>query len=180
MRLALLITCCAAHAIVAQSGASALITSAQISPDGSAVAFVRDSGRDPSFVGVFQIDPGGQAERVVLRTSDVVSDLQWSPKGDQLGFISRTAPGAAGRLYVVSLEAGMPRAVPAPGRDVVSFVWSTDGYRVLYESIPEGNARGPRQMNIAEFVDASTAPFPSMQPLQPPDAAMGRKDGTVL
>ena len=178
---ALLAACGVAASLHAAQPQPALVSSARISPDGQSIAFARHAGPGGQLLGVFRIDFGGQSEASLAGPGGLVSDLQWSPGSDALAYIARSAPGAPGVIRIVPV-AGESRSVTTPGRDVIAFQWSIDGRRLLYESIPEGNPQGPRQLNVATAGSGdSTAPFPSMlQQLRPADVIAPIRDATVL
>jgi dipeptidyl aminopeptidase/acylaminoacyl peptidase len=179
---ALLVACGVAATLHATQPQPSLVSNARISPDGQSIAFVRQAGPAGQLLGVFRIGFGGQSQASLAGPGGFVSDLQWSPGGDAVAYIARSAPGAQGILRIVPATGGESRSIAAPGRDVVAYQWSIDGRRVLHESVPEGNPQGPRQLNVATAGRGdSTAPFPSiLEPLRPADLIAPIHDATIL
>ena len=178
----MLLSCCVALSLHATQQPPSLVSDARISPDGQSIVFARHTGPGGQSLGVFRIGFGGQPEGTLAESGGMVSDIQWSPANDAIAYIARTAAGAAGVLRIVPAAGGEARSIPTPGRDVVAYQWSIDGRRVLYESVPQGNPRGPRQINVAAAGRIeSTAPFPaSHEQLRPADAIVPIRDATVL
>ncbi|HUQ87741.1 MAG TPA: hypothetical protein VM096_09290 [Vicinamibacterales bacterium] len=179
---ALLAAGCVVATIHAAQPASSLISHARISPDGQSIAFARQAGPGGELLGVYRMEFGGQSEQSIAGAGGFASELQWSPGGDAVAYISRTAPEAPGVLRIVPLTGGEPRSISTPGRDVVSFQWSIDGRRLLHESVPQGNPRGPRQINVASAGRGeSNAAFPSIpQTLRATDLIAPIRDAAIL
>ncbi|HEX6163368.1 MAG TPA: hypothetical protein VFZ31_08385 [Vicinamibacterales bacterium] len=179
---ALLLWCCVAASLSATQQAPSLVADARISPDGQSIAFVRHAGPGGQSLGVFRIGFGGQPEGSLADGGGIISDIQWSPAGDAIAYIARSAAGADGVLRIVPGGGGEARSISTPGRDVIAYQWSIDGRRVLYESVPQGNPQGPRQINVATAGRIeSTAPFPAInRDLGPADVITPIRDATIL
>ena len=178
----LLVVCCVVSLVHAAQPSPSLVSNARISPDGQSIAFVRQAGPGGQSIGLFRIGFGGQPEGSLGEPGGIVSDLQWSPAGDAIAYISRSAAGAPGVLRIVPAAGGEARTINTSGRDVVAYRWSIDGRRILHESVPQGTPQGERQLNVALVGRAeSSAPFPTLaRELQPADVMVPIRDATVL
>src|SRR5260221_14167726 len=82
----------------------------------------------------FYITPaeGGEPKRLTYHpAADIV--LGWSPDGKNVLFRSDRAvapPSRTTRLYLVSTQGGLPKALPVPRADLTSF--SPDGTKIAY------------------------------------------------
>ena len=81
-----------------------------VSPDGSALAFMRRSRRDGT---LFVVNPDGSGEREVLRRQAefVFQSVDWSPDSRQIVFVETTRDpnGMDCRIYSVGRNGGAPR-----------------------------------------------------------------------
>src|SRR5882762_6732413 len=102
----------------------------KFSPDGKWIAFTAAYDGNPD---VYIIPAeGGEPKRLTYHPStDIV--LGWSPDGKNVLFRSDRAvapPNRTTRLYLVSTQGGLPKALPVPRGDLTSF--SPDGTKIAY------------------------------------------------
>ena len=124
-----------------------IISDAQISPDGGAVAFVRteidaqaDEYRSTIWVAAtgggepVQLTRGGRLElhggRPPVGRRD--SAPRWSPDGRTLAFLS--ARDGGNQLYLLPLAGGEPRRVTALRHGAGPAVWAPDGSRIAFRA----------------------------------------------
>ena len=116
-----------ARRLTASEGAE---SSPKISPDGNWVAFTGqyDGGTDVFIVPI----EGGEPQRLTWHPgADIVQD--WSPDGDYVIFMSGRDgyPTVNTKFYKVSVNGGMPEALPVPFGFVGSV--SPDGTKMAYQ-----------------------------------------------
>jgi len=103
---------------------------AKFSPDGKWIAFTAEYDGNPD-VYVVPTD-GGEPKRLTFHPSnDVV--LGWTPDGKNILFRSdriTSPPQRNTRLFLVSLQGGLPKVLPVPRGDLTSF--SPDGDKIAY------------------------------------------------
>ncbi|MBS1808026.1 MAG: S9 family peptidase [Acidobacteria bacterium] len=104
------------------------IADAQISPDGSKIAYVvnainKDANRGKRSIWIVPAT-GGAAQ--VFITSDKNDDtLRWSPDGKRVAFLS-TREGAP-QIFVANADGSNPRKITDVPEGVGEFIWSPDG-----------------------------------------------------
>ncbi len=104
------------------------IADAQISPDGSKIAYVvnainKDANRGKRSIWIVPAT-GGAAQ--VFITSDKNDDtLRWSPDGKRVAFLS-TREGAP-QIFVANADGSNPRKITDVPECVGEFIWSPDG-----------------------------------------------------
>lgn len=108
-----------------------------LSPDGTRLAFARDTGGTPK-VWVASIDGSGEGRAT---SGDEFADAiesspSWSPAGDRLVFMS-TARGQAD-LYIADVVAGAAQLLVDEVSPDVEPAWSPDGDRVAFASQRNG------------------------------------------
>jgi eukaryotic-like serine/threonine-protein kinase len=109
----------------------------RFSPDGAQLLFVRSEGRRSSIDRVALV--GGEPRKVV----DDAYEADWSPDGKEVAFLLNAAEGeqTSSFLYVLPVEAGVPRLVARVGRrGLVHPRWSPDGRSVACSEIGSGGA----------------------------------------
>ncbi len=83
------------------------------SPDGERVAFVRCGlGGE---CGVYAVDAGGGPEQALVPNGDLaITDLVWSPDGQQLAFSGRRGLQGAFSLHLLPLDGSAPQRLTSP------------------------------------------------------------------
>jgi len=117
-----------------------VVSDPQFSPDGKRLSFTAHptpKADDGSLGDIYIANSDGSGSaRKLYDNPGPDSGARWSPDGKWISFSSRDAKmGTLGfqRLYIVSAEGGVPRAV-APGYDnnVPAVVWSRDGATLYF------------------------------------------------
>lgn len=129
--------------LVARDGGEArLLTSGEgtktdpvFSPDGSMIAFTGDYDGN---VDIYVMPSGGGVPRRLTHHPAVDEVVGWTPDGKQVLFrSSRHSYSRFNRLFVVSLEGGLPHELPLPMAEFGSY--SSDGTHIAY--VPVDNNR---------------------------------------
>jgi len=123
----------------------ALVTDAQISPDGRRIAFVVTSlseERDEYLSNIWIVDAvGGEPRRFTAGPRRDV-EPRWSPDGTRLAFLSERSPKEKLQLYVMPADGGEPTRLTSLENGAGSVAWSPDGTRLAFVS-PVGGQREP-------------------------------------
>ncbi|MGE0544815.1 MAG: prolyl oligopeptidase family serine peptidase [Dehalococcoidia bacterium] len=109
---------------------------AQISPDGSRVAFVRtrlDEEKDEYLSTIWVVPASGGEPRQFTFGPKRDTTPRWSPDGTQLAFLSER-DGKKRQLYVMAVDGGEARRLTDLKQSVEDLVWSPDGSRVAITS----------------------------------------------
>ena len=99
-----------------------------ISPDGSRIAFNRDTGGRSQ---VWIMDMDGTGLRQLTDDPYEAIDPTWSPDGTQLVYVG-FGGGDSRDLFVIDAEGGKPHKVMTEPEDPWNPRWSPDGSRILY------------------------------------------------
>ena len=129
----------------------------QISPDGSQVAYVRESMdimTDQSRANIWIVDSRGGGHRPVVSGTASYSSPRWSPDGTRLAYVS-AAEGRGPELYVRWMTTGqtalLSNLVTAPR----SLSWSPDGSEIAFVALVKGEgttlAKPPEKPEGAEW-----------------------------
>uniref|UniRef100_A0A831X0D1 Acyl-peptide hydrolase n=1 Tax=Thermorudis peleae TaxID=1382356 RepID=A0A831X0D1_9BACT len=106
----------------------ALVSDAQISPDGQRVAFVRtvlDRERNDYRSSIWLVDVAG-GEPVRFTAADARDSFpRWSPRGDWLAFLSNRS--GKDQVWLISLGGGEAQQLTRFPEPVTYFAWSPDG-----------------------------------------------------
>jgi dipeptidyl aminopeptidase/acylaminoacyl peptidase len=106
----------------------ALVSDAQISPDGQRVAFVRtvlDKERNDYRSSIWLVDVAG-GEPVRFTTADARDSFpRWSPRGDRLAFLSNRS--GKDQVWLINLAGGEAQQLTRFPEPVTYFAWSPDG-----------------------------------------------------
>ncbi len=119
------------------------IADPQISPDGTAVAFVRvvaDRQRDTYASSIWVVPADGGPPRA-LTTGRRDTAPRWAPDGRRLGFL-RVVDGdgrpAPAQVYVLPLDGGEPTVLTTMAEGVTTFAWSPSGEQLVAGSHARG------------------------------------------
>jgi len=149
------------------------VASPQISPDGSAIAYIRrtnDIETDQTLGAIWLIDADGSDHRPLI-SRDGISTAQpvWSPDGSALAFI-RTEDSASA-IWIYDTASGDLREVTPISGGAGNLQWSPDARYMAYAGfIPE---EGPHPAPIPEYEDATDWAAPA----QVEDRLVYRIDG---
>ncbi len=151
---ALLITLAAGLFVSSQANASAKpslhltdlrqqisLSSAQISPDGRTVVVVTSHGDydKDHYVGELTIvDVKTHTSRVLVPDARA-AQVEWSPNGSRLGYITAPQSGdeKSPQLFVLPMDGGAPVQLTHEKNGVDAFDWRPDGKALAYVSTPE-------------------------------------------
>lgn len=114
------------------------VASAEISPDGSQVAYVvivpriiPEDEDGPAFTELHVVSADGTARPFV--TGDVnVSDIAWTPEGTHISYLAKREGDEHKSLYVIPVAGGESRMVLSHKTDIAAYSWSPDGRRVAF------------------------------------------------
>jgi acylaminoacyl-peptidase len=108
----------------------------QISPDGSQVAYVRQSMdimTDRLNSNVWVVGTNGRDHRPLLSGTDSYSSPRWSPQGDRLAYVS-SAAGRGPELYVRWMDTGQTALLSNLPESPDAISWSPDGRKLAFTS----------------------------------------------
>ena len=119
-----------------------LPTDAQISPDGTQVAFVLDEfveGEQKPRGRIWMVSAEGGDARPFTHGQHGDSNPRWSPDGTRLAFLSHRDEGDRDKpqVYIVPAVGGEPRRVCIAPNGASSLTWSPEGTRLAFLS-PDG------------------------------------------
>ena len=98
------------------------------SPEGDRLVFV--DGSDDDFSDLWVINRDGTERRLLAKDGNRPA---WSPAGDEIAFLRRTANGEGRDIHVVDMESGVARRLTYSGSYTWSPVWSPDGTHLAAE-----------------------------------------------
>jgi len=112
-----------------------IVDDAQISPDGTTVAYVvrhsiLDENRYASAIYTIATDGGEPRQLTTGETRD--SSPRWSPDGRTLAFVSDR--NGASQVYLLDMQGGEARQLTTLGRGASSPSWSPDGTKIAFLS----------------------------------------------
>ena len=116
----------------------------RISPDGSKVAYVRQSMdimTDRPKSNIWIVGSNGRGHRPLQSGTDSFSSPRWSPDGDRMVYVSE-AEGRGPELYVRWMDTGQTALLsnlPAAPEDIA---WSPDGTQIAFTSLVK--SEGPK------------------------------------
>ena len=108
----------------------------QISPDGSQVAYVRQSMdimTDRLRSNIWVVGTNGRGHRPLLSGTDSYSSPRWSPEGDRLVYVA-SAEGRGSELYVRWMDTGQTALLSNLPASPDAVAWSPDGTQIAFTS----------------------------------------------
>ncbi len=111
------------------------VSDAQLSPDGSRVAFVvttLNQDKDEYVSNIWMVDTTGGTPRRFTSGPKRDTAPRWSPDGTHLAFISEREAKKRPQLYVIPAGGGEPQRLTDIKRGVANPVWSPDGTRLAF------------------------------------------------
>ena len=106
----------------------------RISPDGSQVAYVRQSMdimTDQVRANVWVVGTDGRGHRPLLSGTDSFSSPRWSPSGDRLAYVA-SAGERGPELYVRWMDTGQTALLSNLPADPDDIAWSPDGKQIAF------------------------------------------------
>ena len=106
----------------------------QISPDGSQVAYVRQSMdimTDRARGNIWLVTADGQRHRPLLSGADSYSSPTWSPNGDRLAYVS-SAEGRGPQIHVRWMDSGQTAMLTNLREGPGGLAWSPDGTQLAF------------------------------------------------
>ena len=107
----------------------------QISPDGSRIAYLRQSMdimTDRPVSNIWVIDVDGDNHRPLLSEARSFLSPRWSPNGDRLAYVS-TVPGRGAQIHVRWMDTGQTAVLSNVREGPASLTWSPDGKQIAFE-----------------------------------------------
>lgn len=114
-------------------------TDPQISPDGSRVAYVRQSMdimSDRSVSNIWIVDAKGGNHRPLLSGPRNFSSPRWSPSGDRIAYISKVY-GRGTQIHVRWMDTGQTAVLSNVRHEPASLTWSPDGKQIAFAMFVE-------------------------------------------
>jgi acylaminoacyl-peptidase len=111
----------------------------RISPDGSRIAYVRQSMdimTDTPVSNIWIIDVDGDNHRPLLSGARSYSSPRWSPSGDRLAYISKVF-GRGAQIHVRWMDTGQTAVLSNVRQSPSSLAWSPDGAQIAFEMFVE-------------------------------------------
>lgn len=114
----------------------------QISPDGSRIAYVRQTAdimTDRMRPTIWLIDARTGQQTPLVATAGSHSQPRWSPDGTRVAYIS-TAEGGGAQLFVRWIASGQSVRVTSLPNTPTGISWSPDGTKIAYSVLVAGQA----------------------------------------
>jgi acylaminoacyl-peptidase len=106
----------------------------QISPDGSRVAYVRQSMdimTDRARGNIWLVSTDGQRHRPLLSGADSYTSPAWSPNGDRIAYVS-SAEGRGPQIHVRWMDNGQTAMLTNLREGPSAIAWSPDGSQIAF------------------------------------------------
>ncbi len=113
------------------------VSSPQISPDGTRVAYIRSVGdykADENTTEIELVDVVTGAARALTHGRKEISTLRWSPSGDRLAFLAADADKTP-QLFVMPMDGGDALQVTTVKGGVSDFAWRPDGAGFAFAAV---------------------------------------------
>lgn len=125
------------------------VHSAEIRPDGDAIAYVRSVPRDlatdddgPAWRELHVLNETGESRGFVTGAVNV-SDVRWTPDGEHIAFLAKRGDDETTKLYSIPFAGGEATVLAELESDIEGYSFAPDGSRVAllaFEPRPEAEA----------------------------------------
>ena len=106
----------------------------QVSPDGSQVAYVRNSMdimSDQAVPNIWVVDADGRNHRPILSGAGGFSSPRWSPRGDRLAYVT-SVEGRGPQIHIRWMDTGQTAELTNVRDNPSSLAWSPDGTQIAF------------------------------------------------
>jgi dipeptidyl aminopeptidase/acylaminoacyl peptidase len=119
------------------------VSDPRISPDGREIAYVawRVDEEENTYPSAIWVRNGEGEHRRVTEGRKSDSQPRWSPKGDEIAFVSNHEQEKP-QLYIAGSTEGAPRCLTDKKEDLGQIAWSPDGSRLLFAAREPDDAYG--------------------------------------
>jgi serine/threonine protein kinase/Tol biopolymer transport system component len=117
-------------------------TASAVSPDGSQIAFVKNSGNREITDEVWLMGPNGEQQRKLFTAEEnsAIDKVNWSPDGQRLHYLKVTAKDSGGSLQSRDLRGGNPTTIVSSLPDL-DYLWLPDDRLIYLVQEPQPNER---------------------------------------
>lgn len=138
----------------------------QISPNGKKVVIVvsrPDYTLNRYNAELVLVDIATGSRTVLTQDRYAVSSPRWSPDGEKLAFLSRTAQGTT-QIFLLSLQGGEAKQITKAPRGVQHFAWSPNAIDIAYAALNEAKNKTEIDKGFTGFEIANNDMFVGSQP----------------
>lgn len=123
------------------------VNGAEISPDGNHIAYtqvvqrklmVENNGR--AYTELHVVDTSGNSRAFVTGKVNV-SNIQWTPDGKSISFLSRRGDDKKTSLYLISLSGGEARRLLSHTTSISGYTWRPDGKEIAFLATAEQDSK---------------------------------------
>ncbi len=111
------------------------ISDPAISPDGNRIAFIvskPDWEKDKAVQNIDLINSDGSSLRTITYKRKGISNLNWSPDGNSLGFVAKDSETKKPQIFIMPMNGGDPVCITDSKTGIKEFTWSPDGKTIAY------------------------------------------------
>lgn len=146
------------------------ITDPQIAPDGKSILIVVSK---PDYVNnrytseLVKVDVATRKKTTLTYDRNSVSHPRWSPKGDQIAFLSRVGQGkeATMQIFLLNMSGGEAKQITKAVKGVQHFTWSPNAVDIAYASLNEPKNKTEIEKGFTGFEIQNNDMFVSSKPL---------------
>jgi dipeptidyl aminopeptidase/acylaminoacyl peptidase len=122
------------------------LSDAQISPDGSRIALIvtrADWEKDKRIPEIDLVNVESGSIRKLTFEREEISDLRWSPDGNELAFIAKDPGSKKPQIFIMPMNGGDPVRITESKTGVDEYSWSPDGTKLAFvaqDTVPNPKA----------------------------------------
>lgn len=127
------------------------VNGVEISPDGNLIAFTQVVPRElmvdengGSYTQLHVVDTAGKSRAFVSGKVNV-SNVQWTPDGQGISFLSKRADDKKTSLYLIPVNGGEARKLIGHATSISDYTWRPDGKQIAFLSTPD---QDPKQKEL--------------------------------